>query len=262
MHCLKKHSTQIAFLETRISATDHIIRLIECEFRCNICGNVYSKYDEMKRHFRNNHVNCMFGAGIVEQFLVIYSDNPRMPVGSKGNVSNRCECGDLFFCDEHEERFLGNTARIIHHMNAHQLLDSSHPFEIRITRTFFKYDSKQQFEEEEKPHRTYVFECSGCSKIHESIENASEHWLESNVLGGESIPCAKGFMARKLMACSVCRVVSTFHRIDQQHECAEKVPINALNPKICAFCNRRKGEEVFLFLMIIIFPICILQFFF
>lgn len=241
---MREHANApIIYMEIQKSANHHIQRLIRCTFVCNMCDRECPTATHLYEHFYSKHKDCVVDARIRQLISVVQSTDAAMPIGTVVIDPHRYNYGQLFNCLKHS--FTGSRSGAIqHHLMEHGA--SAEPFQCQIKYSIFDREMylPEWKDENVKSHRMYVFECLVCSKYFESIDQASEHCKPSTTVGAKSNRCDIGFMAKKLVACSGCKTVSTFEGI-QRHSCiANKIPVNALNRSRCAFCSLRKNDSM------------------
>lgn len=249
-HRIKKHShspQQIAYWEIERNPEDHIQiqRLVQCTFHCNICHAVFDTTAVLLLHFSTKHKDCVIDTRIDQHVLVVFSNDAGTPTGHSFTSSHQYEYSQLFYCSKRGHDIVDGTLECaLEHYEKHH--KPKERFELQLFKTLPEKGTPQfhkMTKENQKPHRMYVFECSQCAKLFESIGRASAHCMQptslmDNVNRISHVNC-NSFVAKKLIACSACKIVSTLDWI-QNHECnksANKIPVNAINPTRCAFCD-------------------------
>lgn len=237
-------NSPIAFIVIEKSSAEHVQRLVRCTFECSMCSKICETATGLKNHFYSRHIDCVIDACIKEEISVIYSADRTLAIASLGEP--RYKYCQLFHCPDAGHQFSGSRSDAIeHHTRFHA--KGNEPF------STFNFQLKTSIipseryvpgwgVENHKKQRMHLFECLNCNAVFESIEQASEHRNHPSETNDNR--CKMGFVVKKLMACSGCKMISTFQNI-VFHSCdSSKVPVNALNYSHCAFCIRKKDGKL------------------
>lgn len=240
-HISENHSKREIAYQSR---SKEVVKIVRCEFECNLCPKRYKIRKEFDNHFIKSHVKCSLDASIIQNSEVIESSDPNQLVHSQQTIHGRFLYGSLFVCIK--DNWCTNTkAKIIaHHRECHS---SSEYLEIKLRTTIYArnrsdWNVDELTQENRQFDRLIAYECYHCSNA-----NGSEQSLFPSIAGVEEhhkrihSHTTLSYIARNLVACAKCKTVSTFDGIrnhhQRQHQTKELPLTCPTSNNHCGICN-------------------------
>lgn len=232
-HRIKIHKKEsMVYLQEERTSNSLVYKMVLCKFECDFCKMQFDLASEIIRHNAEMHTQYMRST-IVQYLQTIYSSEQKMTTPSSyvnelKNEQRRFQLRHLFYCKRHEETVGTKAEAIKHHNDRH----SKHVFEFNLTP--FVNDAK--IKDDDDVHRMYVFECTHCFRIFESVKTVETH-IEN--MSAQKIPAQ--YEVKKLYACPFDKSISTYTALNDHFSAKhpEKVcmAVNMTNSKLCGLCR-------------------------
>lgn len=250
-HRMQKHKkSDVFYLKMEQSSDLLVYKLIRNQFKCETCGASFKTHSEVLHHNNSDHTDSYLAVRIVQNIRVIESNDPKQPINSETEESDKfCWC-NMFFCNLHSKT-LGNRTEALYHFNMEhkhhsdifkcsfrQYVLAESPEQINHILNGFNAENKSEF-------RLHVFECLHCNEFFDSVDSAASHI--KNLRREKCDPQISRFTVNKLYACHDKECFNNYHTVGPydrlkkhytiEHSNAPFTPVAMIRTRTCGLCD-------------------------
>lgn len=250
-HRMQKHKkSEVFYLKMEQSSDLLVYKLIRNQFKCETCNASFKTHSEVLHHNNSDHTDSYLAVRIVQNIRVIESNDPKQPINSESEESDKfCWC-NMFFCNLHSKT-LGNRTEALYHFNMEhkdhsdifkcsfrQYVLAESPEQINHILNGFNAENKSEF-------RLHVFECLHCNEFFDSVDSAASHI--KNLRREKCDPQISRFTVNKLYACHDKECFNNYHTVGPyerlkkhytiEHSNAPFTPVAMIKTRTCGMCD-------------------------